>query len=133
MRATSTAAGTGLSDCYKWIPAKDVDATKTACAGAPPPPPPQPTITFSSVKGNEHWFEAVIKGDEPIGPAWLYFNDCTNEPSDLSYRADWGKWVTGVSIPSGTKVVIEAYGAHGPQRSGGYVWPNATPTSGCPP
>jgi len=132
LRATSTAGATDLSDCYKWIPASNTDATKITCPGQqPPPPPPGPTITFSGVQGNEYWLEAVVKGSEPVTHVAAWFNDCTGDPHDLTYHADWGKWTLGTHIPAGTRVVLEASTASGSARSGGYVWPNATPTAGC--
>ncbi len=90
------------------------------------------SATFSGVKGNEYWMEAVITANEPINYVFVYFDDCTSEPGDMTYHAEWGKWALGVHIPAGTKVVMEVGGEFGTVRSGGYIWPNATPTSGCP-
>lgn len=139
LRATSGTGATDLSDCYKWLPPANADATKVTCPGTTPPPPPPPPppgdfdATFSNVKGNEWWAEVVITANAPVNAVFVYFGDCSAEPADMSYRADWGKWVLGnTRIPAGTKVVFEAHGGSGSERSGGYVWPNATPTSSCP-
>ncbi|HUR61182.1 MAG TPA: hypothetical protein VM286_02300 [Candidatus Thermoplasmatota archaeon] len=132
MRATASDGRTDLSSCRQWIPPSGQDARIVSCGTTAPPPPQSSTMTFTGVKGNNYWLEVVIKGDKPIYPAWVYFNDCTGDPHDLTYHADWGKWTLGTYIPTGTKVIIEAfYEGHDPQRSGGYIWPNATPTSGC--
>jgi hypothetical protein len=83
------------------------------------------------VKGNQYWVEAVITANAPIYGAWVYV-DCQGDPLDMTYNAGWGKWTLGnVNIPGGTKLVIEAYGEGGADQSIGYIWPNATPTSGC--
>jgi hypothetical protein len=136
LRATSTTGATDLGDCHRWIPASNTDAAKTTCPGAPPPPPPPPPpgafdATFTNVKGNQYWVEAVITANAPINGAWVYV-DCQGDPLDMTYNARWGKWTLGnVNIPGGTKLVIEAYGEGGADQSIGYIWPNATPTSGC--
>ncbi len=87
--------------------------------------------TFSNVAGNSHWAEVVVKGNEPVQMVLAYIGDCDHDGSDMVYRADWGKWVLGVPIPDGSRVVFEAYGQTGVVRSGGYTWPQATPTAGC--
>jgi hypothetical protein len=130
LRATSTAGGTDLSDCYRWIPPSNTDATKVAC-----PTDPDPDTfdaTFTNVKGNEWWAEVVVKANAPVNVVFAYIGSCSTEPADMTFRADWGKWVLGnTRIPPGTKVVFEAHGEGGSERSGGYIWPDATPTTGC--
>lgn len=129
LRATTTDGRTALSDCYSWIPASNTDAAKMSCPSQPPPS--QFQATFSAVKGSDYWMEAVITANQPVQVVFVYFNGCQGQPAQMDYHADWGKWALGTHIPAGTKVVIEAIGNSGNQFSGGYLWPNATPTSGC--
>ncbi len=131
-RATGAGGETDLSDCYKWIPAANTDATVVTCPNQPPPS--QFSATVSNVQGNAYWIEAVATGNQPIHGVWVIFNCSTTEdPHDMDYHADWGKWTLGRStpIPAGTKVTFEVLGETGNWYSQGYIWPNATPASGC--
>jgi hypothetical protein len=123
-----------VSDCYRWIPPPNTDASKVACSGSPPPPPPPNGVTFSGVKGNEYWAEVVIKA--PSTPhATMLVMDCdpNRDPSDMSYHPEWNKWALGgTRIPPGTRVTFETSGDFGFAASQGYIWPQLTPTSGCP-
>jgi hypothetical protein len=89
--------------------------------------------TWSGVRGNEWWVEAVIKANAPIDAVLLTIDCSTSrDPEDMVYRADWGKWVLGgVHIPAGSRVTMTAIGAGDSDDSGGYTWPQATPASGC--
>jgi hypothetical protein len=131
LRATSTVGATDVSDCYRWIPPSGQDAAKVSCTD---PPPPTFDATFSQVKGNEWWVEAVVTANTPVHAVMVIVDcDTSRDPYDMSYRADWGKWTLGgVHIPSGSKVTLWAHGDGGSEKSGGYIWPSATPTSGCP-
>lgn len=128
LRATATDGQTDLSSCRRWIPPTNQDAQIVDC---------QSTqgfdATFSNVKGNQWWVEAKITANRPIHGVFVYWNDCSQEPADMTYRSDWNKWVLGNTFfETGTKLVFEAYGEGGSERGGGYIWTQATPTSGCP-
>lgn len=128
LRATAADGQTDLSSCRRWIPPSGQDAAIVDCGSSG-----AFDATFTNVKGNEWWVEAVIKANRPIFGVFVYFGDCTNEPADMTFRSDWGKWTLGgTRIPAGTRVVLEAFGEGGSEFSGGYTWPQATPTSGCP-
>lgn len=134
MRATASDGQSELSSCRQWIPPSNTDATIVQCGSTPPPPPDKFDATFSNVRGNEYWMEAVIKANEEVHGVFVYFDcDPNFEPHDMSYHANWGKWALGVRIPAGTRVTMVAFGDHGTDASQGYIWPKATPTSGCPP
>jgi len=137
LRATSTTGATSLSPCYQWVPPSGADASQTVCPGTPPPPPPPPpppgnfTASWSHVAGNQYWVEAVVTASTPVQSVVVHVN-CQAAGVGMTYHADWGKWATGsVNIPVGAKVTMVATGSTGSASSGGYVWPNATPTSGC--
>jgi hypothetical protein len=126
-RASDTNGLSDLSSCYRWIPPSGGGQT----AAEVPCSEPTFRATYSQVKGNEWWAEAVIVANQPVTAVGLRV-DCQLEPEDMVYKAEWGKWVLGgVRIPAGSKVTIEA-NFDRDAASGGYVWPQATPTSGCP-
>ena len=131
LRATSTTGAADLSACYKWIPPSGQDAQRVPCPTGPTPGTFD--ASYSNVKGNEYWVEVVVTANQPVAGVFAYIGDCNRDPADMTYRADWGKWVLGnTRVPTGTKVVFEAYSTQGgSDRSGGYIWPYATPTSGC--
>ncbi len=135
MRATAADGQTDLSSCRQWIPASNQDASIVQCDTAPPPPPPGGlNARFSNVKGNNYWAEAVITANGPVYGVLLMMDcDPNKEDADMTYRADWGKWTLGGTfIPPGARVTMYAYGEEGSTSSGGYIWPQGTPTSGCP-
>lgn len=127
-RATDTGMLSDLSSCYRWIPPSGGGQT----AAEVPCSEPTFRATYSQVRGNEWWAEAVITANQPIDAVFLYLDcDLTHDPADMVYKAEWGKWVLGgVHIPAGSKVTIEANGDRA-AMSGGYIWPQATPTAGC--
>jgi hypothetical protein len=132
MRASSTTGATDLSDCYRWIPTNGQDAAKVACPGTPPPPPPPPppgAVTFSSVGGNEWWVEAVVTSDRTVSGVQVHVN--CGAGTAMQFHRDWGKWAVSVHVPSGAKVSFTAFVDGTASKSGGYIWPGATPTSGC--
>jgi hypothetical protein len=130
LRATATDGQVDLSSCRQWVPPSGQDAALVDCSASG-----GFDATFSHVRGNNWWAEAVITANRPINAVLLYI-DCGadgKDPADMSYRADWGKWVLGDTfIPTGSKVTLFAIGEGGDETSGGYVWPEGTPTSGCP-
>jgi hypothetical protein len=126
-RATSTTGAVDLSDCYRWIPPPNTDAPK--CGQEPPPPPPF-DATFSNVKGNEWWVQANVAGNQPIAKVEARV-DCGSTWQTLTLQS-WGGWAKSFHVPSGAKVDFRATSSTGAtDLSGGYVWPQATPTSGC--
>ena len=137
MRATAVDGRTDLSSCRQWIPASGQDAPIVPCPGSSSSSsssgPQAFDATFSSVKGNSYWAETIVTGNMPVHLVSLRINCGDLHP--MQYRADWGKWVIGKAIPSGAKVTFVAQNnqASDPvyDHSGGYVWPNATPTAGC--
>jgi hypothetical protein len=140
MRATASDGRTDLSSCRQWIPPANTDATLVSCPGSStttttPPPPPTFDATFSNVKGNSYWAEAVVTANMPVHMVSLRI-DCSADWHQMQYRSDWGKWVIGKAIPTGAKVTLVAQHNDGAgnsvfDHSGGYVWPNASPTTGC--
>src|SRR5687767_5098 len=79
MRATATDAQTDMSSCRQWIPASNTDATLVACGTTTNPQPTTFDASFSGVKGNEYWVEAVIKANREIYGVFVYFGDCTTD------------------------------------------------------
>jgi hypothetical protein len=125
-RATSSTGATDLSDCYGWIPPSNTDATKVACSQ----PPPAFDATFSGVKGNEWWVQVQVAANQPLAGvdarvqcgAWVA----------LSLQS-WGGWAKNFHVDPGAKVDFRARSTGGAtDGSGAYIWPNATPTTGCP-
>jgi hypothetical protein len=136
LRATASDGQTDLSSCRQWIPPPNTDAAIVACGSSPPPPPPDGLdAVWSNVKGNNYWVEATVKSNGPIYGMFLVMDcDPNRDPGDMTYRAEWNKWTLGNRyIPSGTHVTMVAFGEKGTSESGGYIWPQGTPTSGCPP
>ncbi|MHB1260093.1 MAG: FG-GAP repeat domain-containing protein [Thermoplasmatota archaeon] len=132
-RATSTTGATDLSDCYRWIPASNTDATKVTCGTSPPPPPPPPAgfdATFSAVKGNNWWVEAKVTGNQPIAKVEARVN-CGTTWQTLTLQ-NWGSYAKSFNIPNGAKVDFRATSGSSTDLSAGYIWPQATPTTGCP-
>ncbi|MEA3189541.1 MAG: hypothetical protein QOD77_123 [Thermoplasmata archaeon] len=135
-RATSTTGATDLSDCYQWIPPSNTDATKVACGSTPPPPPPPPPppgfdATFSSVKGNDWWVEAKVTANQAIAKVEARVN-CGTAWQTLTLQS-WGSYAKSFNVPSGSKVDFRATSTTGAvDYSAGYIWPQATPTAGCP-
>ncbi|HET6398598.1 MAG TPA: VCBS repeat-containing protein [Candidatus Thermoplasmatota archaeon] len=128
LRATSTSGATDLSDCYKWIPASGKDAAKVTCGSAPPPSAFD--ASFSGVKGNEWWVQVNVAANEPVAKVEARVG-CGGTWQVLP-KQDWGAYAKSFHVPSGSKVDFRATSASGAtDLSGGYVWPNATPTSAC--
>jgi hypothetical protein len=124
-RATSTTGAVDLSDCYRWIPAPNTDAPK--CGNEPPPPF---DAQFSDVKGNNWWVETTVKANQPITKVEARV-DCGATWQTLTLQS-WGSYAKSFNVPSGTKVDFRATSTSGgADFSGAYIWPNATPTTGC--
>jgi hypothetical protein len=125
-QATSTTGATDLSDCYQWIPASNADATKISCGT----PPPGFDATFSGVKGNEWWVQANVAGNQPIAKVEARV-DCGPTWQTLTLQS-WGGYAKSFHVPNGAKVDLRATSTTGPtDLSGGYIWPQATPTGAC--
>ena len=103
--------------------------------GAAPPPPPPPTgdfsATFRTNGGNEWWVAVKVDANQPLagvdaranGGAWRA----------LSLRS-WGEWAASFHVPDGSVVEFRARSTSGGEAvSGGYRWPEGTPTSGTTP
>jgi hypothetical protein len=85
--------------------------------------------TFSGVKGNEWWVQASVSGNQPIQDVDARIN-CSEEWRSLT-KQSYG-WAASFHVPAGSKVDFRAISTSGNMDfSGGYVWPNATPTSPC--
>jgi hypothetical protein len=126
-RATSSTGQTDLSDCYQWIPPPGTDATQVPCGS----PPPAFDASFSNVKGNNWWVEARVTANQPIAKVEARV-DCGATWQALALQS-WGSYAKSFHVPSGSKVDFRATSASGAtDLSGGYVWPQATPTSACP-
>ncbi|MCA1810850.1 MAG: hypothetical protein LC623_02430 [Halobacteriales archaeon] len=129
LRATSSTGATDLSSCRQWIPPPNTDATIVQCGSAPPPPPPGFDATFSGVKGNEWWVQANVAANQPLAGVDARVNCGTWVPLTLQ---SWGGWAKSFHVPNGAKVDFRARSTGGAtDLSGGYIWPNATPTSAC--
>jgi len=150
-RVTDTAGATSTSLPFTWLDgtltkgsaacgssSSTTTTSSSSTSSTPPPPPPPGGVTFTSVKGNPWWVETVVKSTAHVTGVMAVFDcDPNRDPSDMTYHADWGKWALGLGgagIPSGTRVSFLAYGdfpgfAASAQN---YVWPDATPTAGCP-
>ncbi len=127
-RATAADGATDLSSCYRWIPSSNMDAAVVTC-GDPPPPPPGFDAQFSNVKGNEWWVEAKVTANQPIAGVAARIN-CGSDWHQLQLKS-WGAWAGSFNVPAGAKVDFRARSNVGHDYSGGYIWPNATPTSAC--
>jgi hypothetical protein len=132
----SWAGGAQQVSCWFTHPAgvEQCGTSSSSSTTTSPPPPPAFDATWSNVKGNEWWVEAVIKANTPIYAVLLDICGSGMESADMTYHADWGKWTLGnTHIPAGSTIVMTAIGDGGSDASGGYVWPQATPTTGCAP
>jgi hypothetical protein len=128
-QVTSTAGDKAVSPCYQWLPAKP--AQTTACTTAPPPPPPGFDATFSGVKGNDWWVQANVAATGGTLAGVDARVNCGTTWKPLA-KQDWGGWAASFNIPAGAKVDFRARSTAGASDlSGGYIWPNATPTSSC--
>lgn len=128
-RGTSTGGATDPSSCYQWIPPQTggQDAAVTACPSSVPF-----DASFTNVKGNDWWVEVTVKANEPLAGVDARVN-CAAPWKPLTLRS-WGAWAASFHVPPGSVVDFQARSASGATyRSGGYVWPHATPTSACAP
>lgn len=131
MRATATDGQRDLSSCRQWIPPQGQDATIVTCPDATTPPPAAFDATFTGVKGNEWWVQVNVAGNQPISHVVVRV-DCASDWRDLA-KQSWGGWAASFFIPAGAKVDFQARGTGtAADVSGGYTWPQATPTTGCP-
>lgn len=133
LRATSTDGATSFSSCRQWIPASGQDAKVVACSGTSTTttPPSALDATFTGVKGNNWWVQANVAGNQPIAGVDVRV-DCATSWRPLA-KQSWGGWAASFNIPSGAKVDFMARSTTGAvDASGGYVWTQATPTTGCP-
>ncbi|HUR61622.1 MAG TPA: VCBS repeat-containing protein [Candidatus Thermoplasmatota archaeon] len=140
-RATSTTGATELSDCYRWVPPSNTDATKVTCPGSTGTTTTTTTsttgtttgafdATFSGVSGNEWWVQATVKANQPLQKVEARI-DC-GSTYHLLAKQSWGGWAASFHVPDGSKVTFRATSGTGAtDSSGGYIWPGATPTGGC--
>lgn len=111
LRATSTVGATDVSDCYRWIPASNTDATKITCTSTPPPPPPPAEFdaTFTGVRGNEWWVQANVATN---GPAIAMVDVTLDHGATWRPLAkqSWGPtaWAESYHIVQGTIVQLRA-------------------------
>jgi hypothetical protein len=125
MRATATDGRTDLSSCRQWIPPSGQDAAIVPCPGTST----AFDATFSGVKGNDWWVQASVSGNQPIQNVDARIN-CSEEWRSLT-KQSYG-WAASFHVPAGSKVDFRAISTSGNMDfSGGYVWPQATPTSAC--
>ncbi|MEA3166284.1 MAG: hypothetical protein QOJ26_1156 [Thermoplasmata archaeon] len=123
-----------LSACYRWIPPSGQQAQIVDCPTAPPPPPPPPPpgfdATFTGVKGNDWWVQASVSATGGTLAGVDARVNCAGAWHPLA-KQSYG-WSASFNVPAGSKVDFRARStAGGTDLSGGYVWPNATPTSAC--
>lgn len=129
-RATSVSGESVVSACYRWLPANP--AQTMVCPTAPPPPPPPSGFdaTFTGVKGNDWWVQASVSANAPLAGVDARVN-CGTTWKPLA-KQSWGGWAASFNVPAGSKVDFRARSTGGASDlSGGYLWPNATPTSAC--
>ncbi|MEA3166746.1 MAG: hypothetical protein QOJ26_1620 [Thermoplasmata archaeon] len=123
--------GEWFDSCSFTHPAGKTPTGGESCAGVrESAPPPGFDATFTNVKGNEWWVQANVAANQPLagvdarvgcGPTWT--------PLTLQ---DWGGWAASFHVTAGSKVDLRARSTGGAQDvSGGYVWPQATPTAPC--
>ena len=136
-RAADTNNLSDLSDCYRWIPPANTDATKVTCGGSTTSTTTSTMstsggifdATFTGVKGNAWWVQASVSGNQPIQNVDARIN-CSEEWRSLT-KQSYG-WAASFQVPAGSKVDFRATSNVGNSDfSGGYIWPNATPTSAC--
>ena len=121
-RATSTGGETVTSGAFRWPGGEPADG-----GSAPPPPSSDFAAEFHGVGGNEWWVQASVRTDRSLagvdsrvnGGAWRALAD-----------KGWG-WADSFHVPDGSIVEFRARATDGATAtSGGYRWPDATPTSG---
>jgi hypothetical protein len=126
MRATACDGRTDLSSCRQWIPPANTDATIVPCSGGTTAPF---DATFSGVKGNEWWVQTSVSANQPVQEV-AFRIDCSEEWRSLK-KQSYG-WAGSFHVPAGSKVDFRATSTTGNSDfSGGYLWPQATPTSSC--
>lgn len=124
-RATATTGATDLSDCYVWVPPPNQDASKASCDSTTQPF----DATFSGAKGNEWWVEVRVMANEKLAGVDARVN-CGSWVA-LDFHS-WGAWAKSFHVSNGAKVDFRARSQTGATDvSGGYTWPQATPTAGC--
>jgi len=86
--------------------------------------------SFSQVSGNNWWVQVKVTGNKGIAGVDARYGCGFWRPLVLQ---SWGSWAASFPLPSGEKVDFRARSTTGEyDRSGGYLWTSATPTSGCP-
>ena len=122
-RATSTGGEAVTSDAFRW------PGGEPAGGSSPPPPPPSSEFaaTFHSVGGNEWWVQTGVRSDRALAGV-----DARVDGGTWRALADkgWG-WAASFHVFAGSVVEFRARATDGAiATSGGYLWPDATPTSG---
>lgn len=122
IRATSSTGATDFSDCYRWIPAQDQDASVVACDSNPLPGTFD--ATFSGVRGNEWWIQASVSTaggtlssvDAHIEGQWRPIT-----------KQSWGAWAASYHFTPGVSVQLRATSTTGAaDLSDCYRWIPAT-------
>jgi hypothetical protein len=130
-RATSTGSNPILSPCYRWIPTSGQPVQVVSCGTAPPPPPPAFDATFTGVKGNAWWVQANVAATGGALAGVDARVNCGSTWHALTLQS-WGGWAASFNVPANSKVDFRARSTGGAtDLSGGYIWPNATPTTAC--
>jgi hypothetical protein len=84
---------------------------------------------FSGVKGNNWWVQVDVWTNEPFAGVDARVDCGIWRPLA---KQNWGSWAASFHVPTGSVVDFRARAFDGAtDHSGGYVWPNATPTGGC--
>jgi hypothetical protein len=130
-QATGSGGSKVLSSCYAWLPPSGQYqwAAPVACGSTAP----AFDATFTGVKGNGWWVQADVTATGGTLAGVDARVNCAGAWHPLS-KQSWGPnaWAASFSVPAGSKVDLRARSSTGAvDLSGGYVWPNATPTSAC--
>jgi hypothetical protein len=125
-QVTSTGGDKAVSPCYQWLPSKPAQTTTCPTGGGGT----TFDATYSGVKGNDWWVQTsvAVTGGTLAGVDARV--NCAGTWHPLA-KQSYG-WSASFNVPAGSKVDFRARSTTGAtDLSGGYVWPNATPTSAC--
>lgn len=122
LRAIAWGEDQDVSSCYRWIPPVDTDASIVSCT--------YPfDATFTNPNGNDWWVAVTVTANKALAGVDARVNCGTWIPL---VKQTWGEWAKSFNVPANSKVDFQARATNGEtDRSGGYIWPLATPTSPC--